>query len=130
MKTSIAIFEYLDKIRAQERISDVRWAAASAIRRPTIPELRSRALSIRKGGKPTGRPCTVDKISLLFSGLFKLIGGEALRKKILDIIEDESNQTTRMIVLAMMTAERVDQETKDHIEQAMKLAVKNVIDSR
>jgi hypothetical protein len=130
MKANIAIFEYLDLIRSTHprRITDVEWAIASNIRRPTIPELRGRALSIRKGGKPVGRPCTVEKLTLLFTGLQKIIGGDQLRKKILEIADGEKNLTTRMILLAMLASERVDPETIQHLEQTLRLAIKNTFD--
>jgi hypothetical protein len=130
MKTSISIFEYLDGLRTTHatRISDVEWAAASGIRRPTIPELRRRAKSIREGGKPTGRPCTVEKITLLFAGLQKLIGGDVLRRKILEIVEHEPSRTTRMVLLALIAAEKVDPETGDLLEQSLKIAIKNTLE--
>ena len=120
MKVNIAIFQCLDDIASHKQITDEDWAVRSNIRRPTISELRRIA---RNPNMKTGRACTIEKVTSLYNGLIKLLGGEALRKHIERCIEKEPDQTTRITLLALATSD-ADQEGKDLIEQTMKMVLK------
>jgi hypothetical protein len=120
MKINISIFQCLDGIARERQITDDEWAVKAKIRRPTISELRRIA---RNPNEKTGRSCTIEKVTSLYNGLTKLLGGEALRQHIERCIEKEPNQTTRITLLALATSD-ADQEGKDLIEQTMKMVLK------
>ena len=123
MKTSSLIFEYLDKAREDAGITDIAWAKKSGIRRPTIPEMRSRAKSLRIGPPLKGRPITIKKVTFLHAGLSRLTGGDELKKKIFDLIADEKDQMVRMMML-LMAAQGADKEELDHLEKSIELIAK------
>ena len=124
MKIRIEIFNHLDRIARGKNITDEDWAKSANIRRPSISELRR--LYIDRGlEKSIGRACTIDKITLLFTGLYKLLGGATLKKEIMDAINVEKDQDVRIIMLSLLL-KNAPKETKDAVESNMKMAIQTL----
>ena len=121
MKVNIATFKCLDGIAARREIQDIPWATASKIRRPSISEMRRIE---RHPNEKIGRSCTIDKIQLLFNGLYKILGGDALRKDMLDCIEKEPDQDVRFLLYSLILKDST-KEARDAVESTMKIAVKS-----
>lgn len=126
MRIDISIFTSLDGITKKYGITDEKWAEASSIRRPSISELRrlARNKSARSEEK-IGRACTIDKIILLFNGLYKLIGGEKLRKELADIIAKTTDKDVLMLLLTMSIKDASD-EAKDSVIGLLKLTAQTI----
>ena len=64
MKINIRLFDMLYGLAEGHRLSDVQWAKASEIRRPTIPELRGLSRATSRATYYVGfkRACTLDKV--------------------------------------------------------------------
>jgi len=126
MKAQIEIFTALDNIATKHGIKDEEWAAKSNIRRPSISELRRiQKNTTNQTDEKIGRSCTVEKLSALFSGLYKILGGEVLRSELLAAIEKEKNQDIRMMLLTMILRD-APKETKDAVESNMKMATQTI----
>jgi hypothetical protein len=124
MKVKIEIFNNLDKIALLHRITDEEWAKSSNIRRPSISELRRLYLD-RQEVRSIGRACTIEKIGLLFIGLYNILGGDVLKKEMMAVINNETNQDVRMMMLSLLLR-NAPKETKDAIEGSMKMAVQTI----
>lgn len=126
MKAKIELFTALDTIAKKYAVRDEEWAKKSKIRRPSISELRRIARIDRdKSSEKVGRACTIEKISALFSGLYKILGGEVLGSELLVAIEKEKNQDIRMMLLTMILRD-APKETKDAVESNMKMATQTI----
>lgn len=123
MQINIETFKWLDSIAAAHGIKDIPWAKASGIRRPTISEMRRIA---KNPDKRFGRLCTVDKISLLFNGLNVIIGGEEMRKILLESIPKEPDQNVRFMLYSLILKDAT-KEARDAVESTMQLAAKTII---
>lgn len=124
MKVKIEIFNNLDKIARLHRITDDDWAKSSNIRRPSLSELRRLYLD-RQSSKSIGRACTIEKIGLLFLGLYNILGGDVVKKEMMAAINKETNQDVRMMMLSLLLR-KAPQETKDAIEGSMKMAIQTI----
>jgi hypothetical protein len=126
MKAQIEVFTALDNIATKHNIKDEEWALKSNIRRPSISELRRiQKNTINQTDEKIGRSCTVEKLSALFSGLYKILGGEVLGSELLVAIEKEKNQDIRMMLLTMILRD-APKETKDAVESNMKMAKQTI----
>jgi hypothetical protein len=126
MKAQIEVFTALDNIASKHNIKDEAWALKSNIRRPSISELRRIQKNIaNQTDEKIGRSCTVEKLSALFPGLYKILGGEVLRSELLVAIEKEKNQDIRMMLLTMILMD-APKETKDAVESNMKMATQTI----
>ena len=124
MKIKIEIFNNLDTIARTHRITDDDWAKSANIRRPSISELRRLYLD-RQSSKSIGRACTIEKIGLLFLGLYNILGGDVVKKEMMAAINKETNQDVRMMMLSLLLR-NAPQETKDAIEGSMKMAIQTI----
>ena len=126
LEVNIDVFGRLDDVAKRYRIKDEQWAAASAIRRPSISELR-RLLKNQslKTHEKVGRACTASKINKLFQGLLSLVGGDELKKELIEIINQEKDQNIRMILWAVFL-QSAPQSSKDAVEGNMKLAASTI----
>jgi hypothetical protein len=126
MKAKIELFTALDTIAKTHEITDEDWAKKSKIRRPSISELRRMGRIDRaKSEEKIGRACTIEKISSLFTGLYKIIGGDVLRNDLKNVIDSEKDQDIRMMLWALILRD-APKETKDSVESNMKIAAQTI----
>ena len=127
MKAKIELFTALDTIAKKHDITDEDWAKRAKIRRPSISELRRMGrIDKEKSLEKIGRACTIEKISALFIGLNKLIGGDVLRNDLRAVIDSEKDQDIRMMLWALILRD-APKETKDSVESNMKIAAQTII---
>lgn len=127
MKAKIELFTALDKVARKHSITDEKWAKQACIRRPSISELRRMAIiNTKKSSERIGRACTIDKITTLFTGLHKILGGEALRNDLQNVIAVEKDQDVRMMLWSLLLRD-APKETKDSVESNMKIAAQTII---
>ena len=128
MKISIRVFDCLDKVAKRHRITDIVWAEAAKIRRPTIPELRrlSRtAASGVKGETDVKRSCTLDKILKLYSGLRIILGDAIVSEALKNYVTTERDQFLRLQLLILMLRD-AKKEKRNKAEDLLKSVVKNL----
>jgi len=104
MNINTQFFDALDFIAKSQNITDVDWAEASHIRRPTLSELRRLS---RSGGISAqifyfSRACTLVKMSKLYSGLSAIIGKDQLKRNFIKAVDNESDQFMRLQMLILM----------------------------
>ena len=121
MKINIQIFEMLDKLAKSHHITDVQWAQAAIMRRPTIPELRQISRKAATGASSVGskRACTLEKILKLSYGLSNIVGGTVVNLKLKVFIEGETDQNIRLLLL-MLILQNAPKEQKDIAETLLK----------
>lgn len=121
MKIHIRMFDVLDRVAKSHCISDVEWAAAAEIRRPTIPELRriSRVSAAGIKDPRIRRACTMEKIIQLFAGLNKVIGSAVLNAELRNDLAIEYDQNLRLQLLLLMLKD-AEKEKKDRAETMLK----------
>jgi hypothetical protein len=124
MKINIEVFNMLNSIAKLHNISDVEWAEASQIRRPTISELRRINRAAHKTGQDSGirRACTLEKIIRLYAGLRIKVGSAILNEALRNCIETESNQDIRLLLLILILQSAKD-ENKDEAEAMLKVLI-------
>jgi hypothetical protein len=120
MRTNITVFKWLDDVRHLHGIKDEVWATASDIRRPTISELRR---IFKNPNDKVGRACTIEKISALYNGLHKLIGGNELKKHLEECLSKELDQDVRLMMLSM-ALRNADKSGKDLVEKTIRMVIK------
>ena len=128
MKISIHVFDCLDKVAKRHRITDIAWAEAAKIRRPTIPELRRLSRTVASGVKgetDLKRSCTLDKILKLYSGLRIKLGDAVVSEAVRNYITTESDQYLRLQLLILMLRD-AKKEKRNKAEQLLKSVVKNL----
>ena len=125
MKTNIKMFDMLDSLAKIHGLSDVAWAAASQIRRPTIPELRriSRVTLTAIEDAGIKRACTLEKILRLHSGLSIKIGYPLVNAALQNYLATESNQDLRLQLLILILRDAAP-EKKDQAEALLKSVLK------
>ena len=121
MKISIRVFDMLDRIAKGHHLSDVGWAEASEIRRPTIPELRrvSRAISTACYDPGIKRACTLEKVLKLSAGLRIKVGNAIVNAALKNYLDTESNQDIRLQILILILQD-ANKEKKDAAEAMLK----------
>jgi ATP phosphoribosyltransferase regulatory subunit HisZ len=126
LKVDITVFAKLDDVAKRHKITDEEWSDASDIRRPSISELR-RLLKNKHtaSSEKIGRACTASKINKLFSGLLGLVGGDEVKKELIEIINQEQDQNTRLILWAVLL-QNAPQSSKDAAEGSLKLAATTI----
>lgn len=117
MKINIRVFEMLDHIAKGHHITDVAWAGASRIRRPTIPELRriSRVTAAAIDHAGIKRACTLEKILKLCAGLRIKIGNAIVNATLKNYLATESDQDIRLQLLILILQD-ANKEKKDEAE--------------
>jgi hypothetical protein len=127
MKINIKVFDMLDSLARLHYISDVEWAAASQIRRPTIPELRriSRVNLTAADAPGIKRACTLEKILQLHSGLSIKIGHTILNTALKKYLETEADQDIRLQLLILIL-KNATKEKKDEAERMLKSVLKSI----
>jgi hypothetical protein len=127
MKINVRVFDMLDSIAKRHHISDVNWAEASRIRRPTIPELRRISKVTAAAGDFTGikRACTLEKILQLYAGLSAQIGSAIINRALKDYLNTESDQNIRLQLLLLILQD-ARQEQKDEAEALLKSMLKSI----
>lgn len=126
MKVNIKVFDMLDSLARLHDISDVVWAAASQIRRPTIPELRRISRATLTAGDDPGikRACTLGKMLQLYSGLSIKIEHPILNTALINYLETEADQDIRLQLLVLIL-KNATQEKKDEAEAMLKSVLKS-----
>lgn len=121
MEANVKLFEMLDSIAKRHHISDVKWAEAARIRRPTIPELRriSRATSTGRDGAGFKRSCTLEKILKLYAGLSIKIGSAIVNAALKNYLESEADQGIRLQLLILILKD-AKKERRDEAEAMLK----------
>jgi len=119
MEINILVFNALDVIAKRHRISDVDWAEAAGIRRPTISELRRLRKTNVKGDKEMKlhRVCSLAKMIKLYTGLSIILGNGPLNEEFKKVINDETDQYMRLQMLILM----LKNEKKEKQDQAEKM---------
>jgi hypothetical protein len=126
MKTKIEIFIALDDIAKKYRITDDDWAKQSDIRRPSISELRRLVkINFAKSSEKIGRSCTLDKITSLFKGLHKILGGDVLRNELTEAIKKEKDAASRLILWSMILKD-APLDTIESVESHMRIAAQTI----
>jgi len=127
MKINVRVFDILNSIAKRHHISDVDWAEASQIRRPTIPELRriSRTTLTARHNAGFKRACTLEKILKLSAGLSIKIGNAIVNAALKDYLETESDQDVRLQLLILILKD-AKQAQKDRAEAMLKSVLKSM----
>jgi len=128
MKINIRVFDMLNSIARRHHITDVEWAAASQIRRPTIPELRriSRVTLAAIDDPGIKRACTLEKILQLYAGLSIVVGSAVLNAALKTYLETESDQDIRLQLLILILKD-ARQDKKDEAEAMLKSVLKSIV---
>lgn len=121
MEISIQVFEALDAIAKRYNISDVDWAEAANIRRPTIPELRRLSRSYISGSKDLklNRICSLEKMIKLYSGLRIKLGNATVNEALKKVINGEPDQYMRLQMLILILKHE-KKEAKDKAEDMLR----------
>lgn len=106
MALDIRIYITLDEIRDRHGFSKKDWAEASKLPQPRISELAKLAKLHRSGkeneaAKKTGRLFTLEKCRALVDGLAKLIGGDMLRRELMQRIEQAKDDEEQNMIILM-----------------------------
>ncbi len=125
MKIDVRVFDLLDGIARSYKISDIEWAEAAEIRRPTIPELRRLSRVVVRGGdqRAVKRACTLEKILKLYAGLRVKVGDPVVKEALRNFIETERDQNLRLQLLLLMLR-YTKAETKDEAETMLRSVLK------
>jgi len=86
-------FDYLDSLREQHDISNEKWAELSGVPFSRISAYRKRAKN---------RAFTYDKVRALANGIEKVIGGNVLRKELIERIDKEKSYASKSIVALIL----------------------------
>lgn len=117
----------LNSIAKHHDISDVEWAEAAQIRRPTISELRRINRATRIAVKDVGikRACTLEKILKLCAGLRIKVGSAVLNEALKNCIDVESDQDIRLQLLILILQDAAP-EVKDEAEAMLKAVLNSI----
>lgn len=116
MKVPIKIFITLNQIRRGADLTQTQWGEASGMAQSRIAELNQLA----KGKKNYGVRFTADKAISLYSGLEKILGREAMRRKILDTVQAEPDPRIKLMMLLLTLNDETVSKVKDIVENISK----------
>lgn len=105
---TLKLFEALDLIRAENKITDGQWAIASGMKYASrVAEMRWRSRLEAAGEDPrkAGRAFSVAKLRRLITGLQNLLGADMLNKELLKHYKKADNRLERVLFMVLALAQ-------------------------
>ena len=112
---NLRLFDVLDRLRKRHKIKDIEWAEKSDLKYSSrISELRKMANHARRGEgySEVGRAFPVGKAVALINGLKVLVGGNLVKKELLEAIENAKTNKEEMILMILALDETDENQVK------------------